>query len=854
MIKKLYILLLAALVVSASAAEPKQFTPESRGVLKNIPTYVQEWHLWWGFPYPDKQQSFLHCDSTLTADGEPWRLYWNRNGYPLIGPYDSANPEVIRWQIRCMKAAGLDAVSAMLHPEWNEGVEYIQEEKSNIIKTVLDIAAAEKMPVFFMDEVAFRKGSAAQKPEVMVKRFSRFIKLYGSHPGLLKVDGKPVIYFQTYGFAVTPEQLEQVFSEVEKEAGPVYWMLFADVKRFGKIPQVRRIVSGSSLTRKNPVTRKWSLTTQNPESIFADAHKMGKEITDMQYPKFDGTAQNWRQSGVAAYGESGLRLETTLLNSLKAKPDFIMMSSWNDWEEGANFEPGWDFDGFAGDPWLYCRLLAHLKGIDFVPPPPPPKESVHPSIWEKLGYGDGAGPVIDSIARSHNRGGALTVKVRDTVSEVTALEVVWNGDFYWKAPQAANGKPSGNLQMASGFMGKAEQLMNVFQYTPGWAAPVAAPAVEFKSPELQKFGEAFAIGTAVAFQPDRPFPEIRVSVPNREPVLRIEPKGGKETDYTFNFTPHTRDDQFPAELWNGWRTSVGVNPRPADFAKDGITLKAPEQKLGLISLLGPPQEQRVITSGEAVPGTDGRQKQFFITLPESVLGTPGAHFVWLRGRDSAGNWGSPVLYAVPNYENFEREQFAAPAVEIPGAVKLGSGENIEQWKAEPSGSFRILNERRKPARIRIANGLAWRELPAPVTGSFQLYFKATHLKHQRLLNVWLTNGETAKGVGAGWDSAKVEMFNAHGIASLRLLDEAAPMSWNKTGKALASGSSGHYALSNELAEFVLTYHQPTGSLQLSVDGKNILTAKLTEPLGPLTRIYLRGNDAQLLDDITLVSW
>lgn len=60
--------------------------------------------------------------------------------------------------------------------------------------------------------------------------------------------------------------------------------------------------------------------------IFANGRKFGKKIADMQYPKFDGTGQPWRQTGVAQYGMDGRMLETTLLDSLKAKPDFIMLS------------------------------------------------------------------------------------------------------------------------------------------------------------------------------------------------------------------------------------------------------------------------------------------------------------------------------------------------------------------------------------------------------------------------------------------------------------------------------------------------------------------------------------------------
>lgn len=542
----------SALLFTAAAAGP-ELGPESFGILKDKPTYIQEWHIWWGFPYPDSRRPFSHMDSTLTASGEPWRLDWNRNGYPLVGLYDSANPDIIRWQIRCMKAAGLDSVAVMIHPDNGKGIEFIQEAPEDMIRTILDIAAEEKFPVFFMDEVAFRKGSVSQNPEIMAQRIIRFLKKYASSPGFYRVDGKPVYYFQTYGWSVKPEELEAMFRKVETAAGPVHWMIFGAVNRFGKIPQLAWMVDGASHHRRSKETRAWQLNEQAPAHIFSAGHKLGKKITDMQYPKFDGTSQPWRQTGVAQYGLGGRTLETTILNSLRSNPDFIMLSSWNDWEEGANFEPGWDFDGFSGDPYLYCRVIAHLRGREFVPPPLPPKEAVHPTIREKLGYGDGAGPLVEKIERSHNRGGALAVTVRDTASEVAALEAVWNGDLYYLAPQSAGGRPQGALVPRSE-LPKSELQQNLFGYTPGRAVPLPGGEIAFTVPEPEKLPETFAVGTATVFDPENPMQKVTVRMANRTPVLLREPTGGKQADCTLSFTPYPRDSQFPAALWNGWRT------------------------------------------------------------------------------------------------------------------------------------------------------------------------------------------------------------------------------------------------------------------------------------------------------------
>ena len=93
-----------------------------------------------------------------------------------------------------MKAAGLDSVAVMIHPDNGKGIEFIQEAPEDMIRTILDIAAEEKFPVFFMDEVAFRKGSVSQNPEIMAQRIIRFLKKYASSPGFYRVDGKPVYY------------------------------------------------------------------------------------------------------------------------------------------------------------------------------------------------------------------------------------------------------------------------------------------------------------------------------------------------------------------------------------------------------------------------------------------------------------------------------------------------------------------------------------------------------------------------------------------------------------------------------------------------------------------------------------
>lgn len=844
-----------AVLVAMAAGNALELSRDSFGLLRDTKVYIQEWHIWWGFPYPDTRQPLAHMGTTLTAAGEPWRLNWNRNGYPLIGLYDSINPEVIRWQIRCMKATGLESAAVMIHPEWNTGIGFIQEEKGNIVKTILDIAAEEQFPVFFMDEVAFRHGSVAQKIDVCVERIAGFLGKYANHPGFYRVDGKPVYYFQTYGWKVSAAEIEQMFRRVEASTGEVHWMMFGPVSTFSKVPQLKQIVDGANIHRRDRATRNWKLEEQAPAGIFDAAHRNGKLVADMQYPKFDGTGQPWRQHGVAVYGQGGRMLEKTVIASFSAKPDFMMLSSWNDWEEGANFEPGWDFDGVSDDPYLYCKVIAHLKGIEFVPPPFPAKEYVHPTIWEKLGYGDGAGPLVEKITRSHARGGSLTVTVRDSMSEVTGLEVVWDGDLFWKAAQENSAKHTGRLSSAGG-VGASVQQQDIFGFTPGYAAELQTAETAFSIPAGGMAEQEFAVGAAWAFAPESPLDGLKVRLANRDEIRLYEPKGGVEKDMVLNLTPYPRANQFPEELWNGWRTNVAVTLRPADTSR-GLRVQGGGRKLGLLSLLGKPRSERVLETGRSVT-PDGLTKQFHIRLPDSVLETPGAHFVWFRARDAAGNWGSPVLYAVPNYEFFHPVVTAAGAapespLQIPGALIADNCATADGWKSVGNLELKVEAAERAvtESSFLLGNTLVYRELvPAIANGGFQLSFLANHVNYERKMIALLTDSEGKRGYGVAWDSRGAGQNAGNGVVQIVKYESDKPFSWNASCTVLGSANPGVPAVGGPLTGFEFSRNAGSDELVLKVNGKTLLS-RTDAAFREFGRLYLRGNQSQRIDRIIL---
>jgi len=863
--------LLPALCLCLSTAFGGQPDPISKndpayGCLKDVPVYMQEWHVWWGFPYPDPSRPQEHMSSTMTSFLQPWRLDWDRNGYPYIGLYDSENLEVVRWQLRCMKACGISSPAVMIHPAVKGGELFIQETNGFISK-LLDVAAEEKYPVFFMDEVAFMQHES-RDPDVMTRRVIRFLKSYGSHPGFLKIDGKPVYYYQTFGFWLGKERTEKMMADVEKETGPVHWMIFGPVQELAELPALSSIVCGASSHFQSSETRKWdwSKKDQATKPIVDLAHKYGKKATNLNYMKYENTSQPNRTPGIGLYGHQGQRLKDVVMDSMAAKSDFIMLSSWNDYEEGTYMEPSWDFDGYSGDPFFYCRLMAGLKGIEFVPPPPPPKDSVHPSVWEKLGYGDGAGPIIDSTRRTHQRGGSIEVVARDTVNPVDGLEVVWNGDYYWTAPQPYQDKPSGNLSLVSGKLAPPETLTSPIhvRIQIGAACKALSESLRFEASSFAPIsaGERPALGAVYAFDPVNPTDGFVASVPVAVKYrLRQEP--GKLDGFAkMRLAPHNKPEDVGAYALEGWQSRVAVAPTKVAFddACKGVSLDSASGKaIAHFSILGDPDPKRVIATDPAQTENGGKLARFYVEIPISILETPGVSFVWVRARDAAGNWGSPKLIPISNYE-YPDPSKEPPAVDASWrkdngaafACRFETGETKWNgvWPAK-AGIFLALKKSVVSNHVgEVSNELLRADFAAPVEGSFELSFKMLHMNARRSSTLWIADASGSKAYGVCWTYGAPGEFNDEGCVSVLKVDKDSEIQWDeKAATRLCNPvASGHKALAMPLAEFKLLRDSSKGEIKLYVDGVERLSVA-DSSFNSFSRIYLRGNSNALFDDI-----
>lgn len=421
-----------------------------------VPVMCREWHLWWGAPYGSEphmprwqhwkgQSKFRQFDPATTIEqtipGSSWRRWLNCTGYPLIGPYDSGQSDIIRWQLETARNAGIECLHIHLWPSlWDDGAD---QTPLPIFETILDTAAKMNYPVAVHDEIMFRRPpiTKAQNLENCIRRTTNLLKRYGKHPGWYKIDGMPVIYFQNWSGWMKPDDLAVYLAKVEAATStPVYWM----VEQGGsdavfKIPQIKAVLShnNSWFLHVAPFglpPHPWDKLQSAMQKSANLARKYGKKLGILVYTRFNDNNDRNQPGRGRIPAEDGMFFVESLRRGMALKPDFVVLTQWNDFEECAFIEPAWDYDGNNGDPYRYCRIVAATMNKKFTPAPLPERRQLDPYIRHKL-YGDTQAGDMGPVAQQPRLAdGKLTVTWTDgpKATEVRFLQrelAVWRPDM-----------------------------------------------------------------------------------------------------------------------------------------------------------------------------------------------------------------------------------------------------------------------------------------------------------------------------------------------------------------------------------------------------------------------------------------
>jgi glycoprotein endo-alpha-1,2-mannosidase len=299
-----------------------------------------------------------HDPGTLRPDG---RRDIASVFYPLIGPYDSSDPDVIDYHIRSAKAAKIDGFFI----DWYG----VNSYEDSTLPLLLETGARHGFGfcVCFEDKAMFGYAyNVRSREEAVLNAISNLtyvLDTHATHPAYLRIDGKPVIInfswseptIATYSQGFSPDEYRRILAAVKQRHDFTFIHDFHCHIRaqYGDVadnlyPWLD--VNGDCLDRfYDEIARR----TQSGQYPY---------VTTLVYPGFDNTGVwGWGSGPFVTPREDGAFYARSWERAMSNGVRFVQIATWNDFGEGATIEPTVEY-GFQYLE-LTERFAARLKGI-----------------------------------------------------------------------------------------------------------------------------------------------------------------------------------------------------------------------------------------------------------------------------------------------------------------------------------------------------------------------------------------------------------------------------------------------------------------------------------------------------------
>ena len=288
-------------------------------------------------------------------DGDGWDdCNISAGDRPLV-PYSSDDPAAIARHVEMALSAGIDGFA--LH--W-----FAPEERTDRNFAAL-LAQSEGRP--FHSTVVFSRhiwhGSPAPAQENLIQALNWIMERYSGHPNFLRVLGRPVLFFTNpgrvpLGGAGTPQE---AWAEIRRRVDPArqtWWIVegleasyletFDGLYVF-KVTHAAYPNDYVKASRWAARVREWETTLGQPRLWAATLSPGWDDLRAGCRPDVRSPSQPHRRNR-----EEGAFYRATFEAALASDPDWLLITSFNEWVEGTYIEPSQRY----GD--LYLRLTAEF--------------------------------------------------------------------------------------------------------------------------------------------------------------------------------------------------------------------------------------------------------------------------------------------------------------------------------------------------------------------------------------------------------------------------------------------------------------------------------------------------------------
>ena len=327
------ILGIAVLSVSAALGISRAHAAEPVG-----PKVMAFYYTWYGAPpvsgtwlhWPEGGHNPDHLDAKGLPD-------IGATNHPRFWPYDAGDPKLIDHQLELANRAGVDV---LISTWW-----FRDDNHDRNLHKVLDRIDATGSKVRMSAYYETIDGESAERA---IEGLRYIAREHGKREGFFKLDGLPVIF--VYGRAmgqIAMKEWDEVCRALKDEA-----VLVAD--RYSK--SAARTFAG--VHTYNPV----GLVVNNADmakaynSAVKLARTHGKISCLTVIPGYDDSNIG-RSRVTVAERKAGKLYEDLWKKTIAAQPDWILITSWNEWHEGSEIEPSVE----NGD--MYIEMTARFSRL-----------------------------------------------------------------------------------------------------------------------------------------------------------------------------------------------------------------------------------------------------------------------------------------------------------------------------------------------------------------------------------------------------------------------------------------------------------------------------------------------------------
>ncbi len=267
---------------------------------------------------------------------------------PVLGYYGSDSRAVIEQHVALAKVAGIDGfVSSWWGPD---------SDTDENLRTLLDIAQAHDFSVMINFELLDGDGQPRSEGEVL--EWLRYaVSEYGSNPAYVRVDGRPVFVIWASG-GLSNASWEEILSQLRADGLEPFligqfsgeWARLDDLGVFDGLYQYNILNVMQSNDQVATLSQVYEATGRSVHyyPLLMDSPTPRLWAATVQ-PGYDDHLIPGRRTPILGR-ENGALYRATFDAALGSDPDWIFITTWNEWWEHTYIEPSQDY----GD--LYLQI------------------------------------------------------------------------------------------------------------------------------------------------------------------------------------------------------------------------------------------------------------------------------------------------------------------------------------------------------------------------------------------------------------------------------------------------------------------------------------------------------------------